>query len=249
LITFPVVAFSTLLHLLAELPWLIQSPQLVEAIIIAGVFTAFVGGGLASIQRGFSQLMGYAALYDLGCALTVLGIGGRAALITILVALSVRALALVLMAMGGSAIRMHVAGDGFAQVTGLARQIPVAITGVVIGGLTLAGVPILAGFAPRWQLLRAVAEVNPAWPILIVLGGLGVAIGYLRGFRATLSSKQPQQNQTGPPARVTLKLQEPPFLLFMIGLLGMICISLGLFPSLLIEPLQQLVIGISVPTP
>ncbi len=245
LTAFPVVAFSTLLHLLAELPWLVESPQLVEAIILAGVLTSLVGGGLASVQRGFSQLMGYAALYDLGCTLTVLGVGGESAVITILVSLSVRALALILVAIGGSAIRMRVAGDGFAQVQGIARYLPVAITGLLLGGLTLAGAPLLAGFPARWQLLRSVSEVNPILPVLLALGGLGVALGYLRGLRAALAPGLPSKSQSRRPVKLTF--QEPPLLLFMIGLVGVICIALGLFPSLLIEPLQQLTLGFPIP--
>jgi formate hydrogenlyase subunit 3/multisubunit Na+/H+ antiporter MnhD subunit len=245
LTAFPVVAFSTLLHLLAELPWLVESPQLVEAIILAGVLTSLVGGGLASVQRGFSQLMGYAALYDLGCTLTVLGVGGESAVITILVSLSVRALALILVAIGGSAIRMRVAGDGFAQVQGIARYLPVAITGLLMGGLTLAGAPLLAGFPARWQLLRSVSEVNPILPVLLALGGLGVALGYLRGLRAALAPGLPSKSQSRRPVKLTF--QEPPLLLFMIGLVGVICIALGLFPSLLIEPLQQLTLGFPIP--
>jgi formate hydrogenlyase subunit 3/multisubunit Na+/H+ antiporter MnhD subunit len=249
LIAFPVVAFSTLIHLLAELPWLVDSPQLVKAIIIAGVFSAFVGGGLAGVQRGFGQLMGYAALYDLGCTLTVLGLGGQAALMTILVALSVRALALTLIAAGVSAIRMRVAGDGFAEVKGVAQQMPVAVVGVLIGGLTLAGAPLLAGFAPHWQLLRTIAEMNSTWSVLLVLGGLGVAVGYLRGFRATLLPDLTPGGQTGQPAGIAPRLQEPRLLLVIISLLGIGCVLLGLFPSLLIEPLQQLTMEVSIPVP
>ncbi|MEW5961087.1 MAG: proton-conducting transporter membrane subunit [Chloroflexota bacterium] len=244
---FPAVAFSTLLHLLADLPWLVESPQVVEAIILAGVFTALVGGGLAGVQRGFSQLMGYAALYDLGCMLTVLGVGGQSAVITILVSLSVRALALILVALGGSAIRMRVAGDGFAQVRGMARYMPVAIGGLLLGGLTLAGAPMLAGFPARWQLLRSVSEVNPVLPLLLALGGLGVAFGYLQGLRAALSLDLPTSHQNGRPIRFVVALQEPPALLFLIGLLGVICLALGLFPSLLIEPLQLLTLGFPAP--
>jgi formate hydrogenlyase subunit 3/multisubunit Na+/H+ antiporter MnhD subunit len=236
-----------LIHLLADLPWLVDSAQLVRAIIIAGAFTAFVGGGLSSVQRGFSQLMGYTALFDLGCALTVLGIGGRAAVITILVALSIRALALALIATGVSAIRMRVAGDGFAQVKGVARQVPTAITGLMIGGLTLAGVPLLAGFAPRWQLLRSSADIHSALPVLLVLGGLGVVIGYLRGFRATLLSGKVNTNQIRRSPGSALTFEEPRLLLVMIGLLATVAILLGLFPSLLIEPFQQLAMGVSIP--
>lgn len=248
LISFPAVAFSTLLHLLADLPWLVESSQLVEAIILAGVLTALVGGGLAGMQRGFSQLMGYAALHNLGCVLTILGIGGQAAVITILVSLSVRALALILVAIGGSAIRMRVAGDGFAQVNGIARQMPVAITGLMLGGLTLAGAPLLAGFPTRWQLLRSLAEVDGTLPLFLVVGGLGVTLGYLRGLRAALSSDAPPpNNKIEPLVGSALTFYEPPLVLFTIGLLGMICIALGLFPSLLIEPLQQLTLGFPPP--
>jgi formate hydrogenlyase subunit 3/multisubunit Na+/H+ antiporter MnhD subunit len=182
--------------------------------------------------------MGYSALYDLGCILTGLGLGGRAAVITVLAALSVRTLALALIAVGVSAVRMRVAGDGFAQVTGLVREIPMAVMALMIGGGILAGVPLLAGFGPRWQIIHASAEVNPVLPTLLVLGGLGVAIGYLRGLRATMT---PEHGLT----RVTFA--EPRLLLILISLLIVVSVLLGLFPALLIEPLQLLTMSVSVP--
>ncbi len=238
LIAFPIVVFLTLIHLLADLPLLVDSAQLVRAIIIAGVATAFIGGGFALVQRGFSQLMGYSALYDLGCILTGLGLGGHAAVITVLAALSVRTLALTLIAIGVSAVRMRVAGDGFAQVKGLAREIPMAVAALMIGGGILAGVPLLAGFGPRWQIIHTGAEVNPVLPALLVLGGLGVAIGYLRGLRAMIAPGHG-------PARVTFA--EPRLLLALISLLIVVSILLGLFPALLIEPLQLLTMTVSGP--
>jgi formate hydrogenlyase subunit 3/multisubunit Na+/H+ antiporter MnhD subunit len=238
LITFPIVAFLTLIHLLADLPLLVDSVELVRAIIIAGVVTAFIGGGFATVQRGFSQLMGYSALYDLGCILTGLGLGGHAAVTTVLAALSVRTLALTLMAIGVSAVRMRAAGDGFAQVGGLAREMPMAVAALMIGGGILAGVPLLAGFGPKWQIIHASAEMNPVLPALLVLGGLGVAIGYLRGLRAMMGSGRG-------PARSTFA--EPRLLLALISLLTVVSILLGLFPALLIEPLQLLTMTVAVP--
>ncbi len=237
LIVFPLVAFSTLIQLLADFPWLVNSPELVRVIIIAGVFTAFVGGLLAAVQRGFAELMGYTTLYNLGCILAVLGLGGEAAVITILVALTVRALALTLLAVSASTLRLHSTSDGFALVTGMARRMPVACVGLLIGGLTLAGAPLTAGFAPQWQLLRSIAALNSGWAVLLVLAGFGVAIGYLRGFRATLLSGPDSKPQTGRMA--AFSPQEPRLLLIMIGLLAIVSLWLGLFPSQLIEPLQR----------
>jgi formate hydrogenlyase subunit 3/multisubunit Na+/H+ antiporter MnhD subunit len=231
LITFPVVAFSALINLLVDLPWLANSSYLIEAIILAGVFTAFIGGVLASVQRDFSELMGYTALYNLGCILTILGMGGRSAVILILVSLAVRSLALALIAAGMSTLYLRVAGDGFAQVEGIAHHMPIATFGVLIGGITLAGAPFTAGFAPYWQLLRSVAEVDSRWLVLFILGGLGVTIGYLRGFYATLFPGR-SAGRRG----TSLDLQEPISLAILISMLSLACILLGLVPSLLIEP-------------
>jgi formate hydrogenlyase subunit 3/multisubunit Na+/H+ antiporter MnhD subunit len=246
LIAFPMIALSTLMHLLTDSPWLATSSPLGWAIVIAGGATALVGGILASVQRSFSPLMGYAALYDLGCTLAILGIGGQAAVITILVSFTVRALALALITTCLVDIRLHAAYDGFAQITGLAQRLPVATTGLIVGGLTLAGAPLTIGFPLRWQLLQSIAEVDSRWPILLALAGLGVAIGYLRGFRALLLPQSAQNNKKQPSTNVALTLQEPILLVLIITLLGTACIVLGLFPSQLIEPLQELSRGIPI---
>ncbi len=249
LIAFPIIAFSTLIHLLADFPWLVGSPQFVGAIIAAGVATAILGGILAAVQRGFSELMGYAALYDLGCTMVVVGLGGAAGVLTILVSLAVRVLALTLIAASASVIRLRAGSDGFAELREIAQQMPIATAGLILGGLTLAGIPFTAGFAPHWQLLRAMAEVDPRWSVLLALGGLGVALGYLRGFRSTLLPRRFNKNSIKPSIKSTVvfTFQEPPLLLVLIMLLSAATILLGLFPAVLIQPLQALTVGISIP--
>jgi formate hydrogenlyase subunit 3/multisubunit Na+/H+ antiporter MnhD subunit len=241
LITFPIVAFSTLINLLVDLPWLADSSYFIDAVIVAGTFTAFIGGILASVQRGFSELMGYTALFNLGCILTILGIGSQAAVITILVSLTVRAVALVLIAASLSTIYLGVTGDGFAQLKGVAQQMPIATMGLLIGGLTLAGAPFTAGFAPFWQLLHSIAEIEERWLALFVFGALGVAIGYLRASRIMLSPVQPIERRVGRGnSYLGLGFTEPILLMILISLLGVVCIIFGVFPSPLIELLQPI---------
>lgn len=238
LITFPIVAISTFMHLLIDLPWLLDSAYLVNAIIIAGVVTAFVGGGLASIQRGFSELLGYSALFNMGCIVTVLGIGGRAATITILVSLMVRTLALILIAASLSILNMRRNSAGFSWVRGAAYTMPVATIGLIVGGLTLAGAPFTAGFPPYWQLIRSLAEIDGRGAVLLLLGALGVTAGYLRGLRALLTPKdQP----------ASLRIQEPYPLLVIIAALVVIIVVVGLFPWLIIEPLQAFSVYVAFP--
>jgi formate hydrogenlyase subunit 3/multisubunit Na+/H+ antiporter MnhD subunit len=80
--------------------------------------------------------------------------------------------------------------------------------------------------------------MNPILPALLVLGGLGVAIGYLRGLRVMIA-----------PGRGSARnvFAEPRLLLALISLLAVVSILFGLFPALLIEPLQLLTMTVSVP--
>jgi hypothetical protein len=82
---------------------------------------------------------------------------------------------------------------------------------------------------------------------LLGLAGLGVTIGYLRGFRAILTLDDSSQNQTGRSTGNAPTFQEPGLLLLLIALLILACIVTGLFPSLIIEPLQRLTFGLTIP--
>ena len=113
-----------------------------------------------------------------------------------------------------------------------------AVVALMIGGGILAGIPLLAGFGPRLQIIHASAEVNPVLPMLLILGGLGVAIGFLRGLKATMAPERELSPVT---------FAEPRLLLILISLLIVVSVLLGLFPALLIEPLQLLTMSVSVP--
>ncbi|MCB0181135.1 MAG: hypothetical protein KDI62_23120, partial [Anaerolineae bacterium] len=170
----------------------------------------------------------------------LLGLGGQAAVLTILVNLTVRALALVLIAVSTSTLYLRVASDGFSYVNGMVREMPLAAAGLIIGGLTLAGTPFTAGFAPYWQLLRSAAANNPSWVIFLVLGGLGVAVGYLRGLWALLGSDRRVERASKPfSTNILRNSQEPRFLMIIIIVVAFICILTGLFPNLLIDPLRK----------
>jgi len=240
LVLFPLVALSTLLHLLAELPLLIPSPEFAGVVIAAGLITAVVGGGLAAVQRSFSQLMGYSALYYLGVILIAVGVGGQSAVGLVMVMLAIYVLAIILVASGVSAIRMYGPDDGFDQIRGLGRQIPVGTMALGMGGMMFAGMPLTPSFAANWQLFHSLAAANQTAPLILALAGLGVALGYLRGLRHALTPISEKDY---------LRFTEPPALLSLIGFLAMLVLALGIFPGLLIEPIQQMVSGVAFPIP
>ncbi len=242
LIAFPLMAFATLINLLLQFSDLSTVSSFTEAMLMAGGVTAVMAGGLASLQRGFSELLGYAALYDIGCDLVMLATGEPTAILVILVSLTTRTLALILLAASTSAIRSRYTSDGFAHLKGTAMKMPVATAGLFIGGLTLAGAPFTAGFAPRLALFTAI-QTDMLWLSLLALAGLGVAVGYLRGLYAMLTERLDK-----PKILSTFDgLQEPFWLLLVISLCLVTSLIWGIFPTLLIDPLQKLTAGLLLP--
>jgi formate hydrogenlyase subunit 3/multisubunit Na+/H+ antiporter MnhD subunit len=243
LIAFPSVAILTLLHLVADWPWLTNVAFLIRGIILAGTVTAFTAGLLSAIQRGFSELMGYAALYNLSFIVALLGIGGDETLTAVIFSLIVRSMALTLVAVSMATIKLRTTQLGFDQVKGVAYQMPVATAALVLGGVTLVGVPFTAGFAPYWQLLQSLAAVQWWSPVLFAVGSLGVTAGYLRGLYGMLTEPDRKSDKTAP----IMQPQEPVLLTLIMLLLMVAIVVTGIYPAILIDLLVPFISGLTLP--
>ena len=72
-----------------------------------------------------------------------------------------------------AAVMYRIGGTQISQFHGLGRQMPLTMAAIVVGGLSLIGVPLTVGFVSKWYLVLAVLE-NGWWPVavMILLGSL-----------------------------------------------------------------------------
>ena len=222
------VVLLLMLNLLQSYPWLSEDPRVFSVLRLGGLLMAAVGGLLAFAQRDFGHLLGYAVLSDMGCTLVALCTASPVALTAALLQIAHRSVGLMLTAMGLAVVRHHAGDDSFANLGGVARRLPLSTAGLVLGGLSLAGMPLTAGFPSRWAIYRLFS--SPDLALAMLLSGAGVALGYLRGLSTLLSpSTEP-------------KVRREPFIASLI-ILGMIifCLGLGLRPQWLLSPIQRVV--------
>ncbi|MBL7183650.1 MAG: hypothetical protein ISS50_04280 [Anaerolineae bacterium] len=228
------VVLLLMLNLLQSYSWLSENPQVFWLLRLGGFLMAAVGGLLAFAQRDFGRLLGYAVLSDMGCTLVALSIASPAALTAALLQVAHRSVGLMLTAMGLAVMRHRAGSDSFAnpstgsghRLAGVARRLPLSTAGLVLGGLSLAGMPLTAGFPSRWAIYRLLSAPN--LPLAMLLSGAGVALGYLRGLSTLLGpSTEP-------------KVKREPFVASLI-ILGMIilCLWLGLRPQWLLPFVQR----------
>jgi multicomponent Na+:H+ antiporter subunit D len=72
-----------------------------------------------------------------------------------------------------------VKGSFYNDIQGLGRRMPLTSAAVVVGGLSLIGVPGTAGFVSKWLLVQAALE-NGWWPIaLLIVASSLLAVVYV----------------------------------------------------------------------
>jgi formate hydrogenlyase subunit 3/multisubunit Na+/H+ antiporter MnhD subunit len=242
-----------LLVFLRNSPWMLEESALPTFIQLAGLLMAASGGVMAAVQQDFGRLFGYAALSDLGYLLLASVVGGSQGEILTLLYVTNRAVSITLMAAGLAILRHRAATDQFAGLQGVARKLPVATLGVMIGGLALAGFPLTAGFPIHWSVSRAVwswaqplaafageaAEgtlplSDVRWPevlsvLALLASSVGITVGLLRGFGAMLGEVREDVGR------------QPVIASFMVLALAGLVIVLGLHPQLFLGPVRTAV--------
>jgi multicomponent Na+:H+ antiporter subunit D len=63
------------------------------------------------------------------------------------------------------------------DLAGLGRQMPVTMGALVVGALSLIGLPLTVGFVSKWYLIQAALEAG-AWPaaVVVLMSGLFAVI-------------------------------------------------------------------------
>jgi formate hydrogenlyase subunit 3/multisubunit Na+/H+ antiporter MnhD subunit len=225
----PTAIAFLLLDFLNVYPWLGQNPTVYRGLTLAGGAMALVGAVFAFGQRNFGRSVGYAMMIDIGGLVLGIGLGTRAGMQSALATLAMRALALLVWAIGLSTLRQAARGDDFDSLRSLGRRYPVASAAVVLGLLSLAGIPVTAGFTARWALLRLLMQIHPTPAIFLLIGMASLSLVCARGLSALLT----------PHGEVSYAPQESRVEMAVCGLGLIVILVLGAFPQLLLPTLAQ----------
>lgn len=176
-----------MLNFLNEFDWLRSNPAVGRWLSWAGVALALVGGAFALAQRNFGRLMGYAVVADMGATLLAVGLGTASGLEAALAAVTLRGVALAVWGLGVSYLRAESGRDDFDAVRGLGRQRPAAAAAAVLGGLSLVGFPLTAGFPARWALMLQLAPGNSLAAAALLFVTVSVGLAYARALTALVA--------------------------------------------------------------
>ena len=141
-------------YLLTRLDWLFAlTPQVLAIVAWIGAITALVAAILACVQTDIKRVLAYSTVSQLGYMMAAIGAGFAAAGFLHLLTHGVFK---ALLFLGAGAIIHAVHTNEMPAMGGLARRMPQTLIVFLIGTLSLAGVPLFAGFVSKEEVLGAV---------------------------------------------------------------------------------------------
>ena len=236
---FTVVQTAVLFFLLKffnQFDWMRNNPAEFAGLRLGGGAMILVGGAFAFAQRRFGRLMGYAVMVDFGTALLAVSVAGAEGLRVALAIVALRGAGLAVWGLGLGWIRSASRApnsDDFDDVAGLAWTMPFATTALLIGGLSLAAVPLTAGFPGRWALFRLLAADDLTLAFLLLFASASIMLAYARGIAALCrrDSESADAPSEGPREGAAA------IVLLVIGVL--VIVGLGVFPQLLLPSVSR----------
>ena len=128
-----------------------HAPQTLMIVAIIGAATALFAGTIGLVQNDIKRVLAYSTVSQLGYMFLAMGVGAYAAGIF---HLYTHAFFKALLFLGSGAVIHALAGEqDMRRMGGLKKELPITYWTFLIGALAIAGVPLLAGFFSKDEIL------------------------------------------------------------------------------------------------
>ena len=218
--------FAALLQLLSVAFGAIYGFWWITLAVITGL-TLLIGNLTAAYQDSFKRMMAYSSISHAGyllIGLAALGQQSKQALVFYSLAYSVATIAAfgILLVVAKQRVADGRPDDTYSAFNGLSRQNPLLAFILAVSMLSLAGIPLTAGFWGKFMVFSAAIDKGMVW--ILVLAVLMSAVGIYYYFRVVIAMYFREGSST--------YIQVAPFYRFVLIAATAITIILGLVPGL-----------------
>jgi NADH-quinone oxidoreductase subunit L len=147
----------------------ILSPEAMKVVAVVGAFTAIFAATIGLVQNDIKRVLAYSTVSQLGYMFLALGLGAFAAGVF---HVFTHAFFKALLFLGSGSVIHAMSGEqDMRYMGGLAKKIPITYRTMLIGTLAIAGIPPLAGFFSKDEILwQAWSSHNGQFRALWVVG-------------------------------------------------------------------------------
>ncbi|MAO89170.1 MAG: NADH-quinone oxidoreductase subunit L [Dehalococcoidia bacterium] len=153
------------------------APEIMLIVMIIGLITFIFAGSMALVMSDIKKVLAYSTISHLGLMMLCLGAGGVAAAIFHLV---VHGIAKALLFLGAGSVMHSISNEtNIWKMGGLRHRMPITAVTFFIGAASLAGLPPLAGFFSKDELLLSVLNDGQYFVLAITLFGVFLSALYM----------------------------------------------------------------------
>jgi len=163
-----------------------------ELMLWLSLAAMFVASAAAVLQKDLKKLLAYSSVAQIGYITLGLSLDTVSGLTATIVHLFNHALTKGGMFMLVGAVVMVMGDSNMARMAGLSRTMPLTFLGIVLGGLSLIGVPGTAGFISKWTLIRAAIETGQLWLAFAIVMSSLIAVVYVWRFVEVAHFRAPE---------------------------------------------------------
>jgi NADH-quinone oxidoreductase subunit N len=195
-------------------------------VIVISVLSFMVAGLVALKQTGFKRMIAYSGISHAGfMLLAVLALSGTSDNSLFLYATSYSMATIALFAVLTTVIEVR-HSDDIAEIGGMGRNNLMMAIALIVSLLSMAGIPLLAGFMAKLYLFISIAEAGYIWIVVLAVLASAISLGYYLK-----------------PVSILFKVNEIPFqpvklkteIRIILIVTTLITFLLGVFPSLIME--------------
>ncbi|WP_342641084.1 monovalent cation/H+ antiporter subunit A [Rhodoligotrophos ferricapiens] len=200
-----------------------------------GLATFLVGAYLAIFQQDLKGLLAYSTISHLGLITLMLGLGSPLSAVAAIFHMINHATFKASLFMGAGIVDHETGTRDIRRLSGLYRAMPISATMAMVAAAAMAGVPLLNGFLSKEMFFAETVEnhdgsvLDAALPYVVTLASM---------FSVTYSLRFILGVFFGPPPTDLPRVpHEPPrWMRFPTELLVLICLLVGIVPSLTVGP-------------
>jgi NADH-quinone oxidoreductase subunit L len=158
-------------------PIFAHAPEALVVVAAIGIFTAILAASIAMTQTDIKRVLAYSTLSQLGYMFAALGVGAfTAAIFHLMTHGFFKGL---LFLDSGSVIHAVHEEQDMRRMGGLRKKIPITYATMLIGSLAIAGIPPLAGFFSKDEILGEAFKLGFQWVWLIGFIVAGMTAFYM----------------------------------------------------------------------
>ena len=179
--------------------------KILEAVIIPFALIAMFAASISAFyQRDIKRMLAHSSVAQLGYMLLGIGSFSHTGLTATIIHLFNHGISKAALFMGAGCFVFAIGATSYDKLKGLGKSMPWTSAAMVIGGMSLIGIPGTAGFVSKWILVQAAFE-NGWWSFafLIVLSSI-IAVAYVWRMIETLYLSAPIQGVTAKEAPLSM---------------------------------------------